>query len=762
MCNEVVTVVWQLLPALLLAEAAAAAATAAATTSGLSIVFASNATPVSVKNAQGEELLGVGSSGFTLMCTPTNHGDKTRPNACPSRSSTPFDTMTPHPSRNAFTFGVTASGEQLDVVFDGANHYLTANITATRGFEWGDGKAVSFGLIGKGTANDGALRGMGLNFMIDGGGGEGQGFPSQPSLHYEAPWVNTTWNPHARFAVWERVDDATEDETLYDLWVDEGLPHPRVSGSWDRPAAKAWVKAWTASVYDSSQMAMVPHNISEWREFFPYGELMEANTLWFNFREWSGSSIDNVDPKMFPSGVPGFKSFSDDAAKNGFKISSHRMSGGLMPDDPDYCVKPDPGLLGWGDMHLVSDGAVGVTRVVVKPLLPGAKIPVKALQKNMSTEVYMVVSAGLGACSIGEEWLTYQSIAPLPDGNWEILLSGKTTAAHPAGALVRGYIKGNEYFLPDLFSPLYEEVAVRYANFSNLVRFADGNFDGAGWFTWYGHWAFFKFASLVYENLDHPTTVHTSGLVPSSSWPEYHFNSVRDALGGSFTTTPGQFGSIALQAGCVGLDAPSLDGVAITLTVGLAVNTRSFTVGHDLRSTLDVYNGSDIGNVKDLLALVKDFKRGSLSMGTEQRSHMSTVLDSVKRAPRGHYTSINATWMPEGDIFRKWISTGTADYDYKAYSSSSFVPPRFYAQSGKRVALLPPAELQAGHEYTKVVGRLLPRFAATSSQNIDLLAKMKLGSGSSLQLTASNPSSVESFSAARLKEYLPPGNISTL
>ena len=95
-----------------------------------------------------------------------------------------------------------------------------------------------------------------------------------------------------------------------------------------------------------------------------------------------------------------------------------------MPDDPDYCVKPDPGLLGWGDMRLVSDGAVGVTRVVVKLPRPGAKIPVLKLQKNMSTEVYEEVSAGLGACSIDDEMLLYQSIAPLPDGNWEMILKG--------------------------------------------------------------------------------------------------------------------------------------------------------------------------------------------------------------------------------------------------------------------------------------------------------------------------------------------------
>ena len=92
----------------------------------------------------------------------------------------------------------------------------------------------------------------------------------------------------------------------------------------------------------------------------------------------------------------------------------------------------------------------------------------------------------------------YQSIVPLPDGNWEMVLKASTQRAHPAGSLVRGYIKGNEYFLPDLFSPLYEEIAMRYANFSNLVGFDDGSFDGAGWFTWYGRWAFYKFATLVY------------------------------------------------------------------------------------------------------------------------------------------------------------------------------------------------------------------------------------------------------------------------
>lgn len=58
--------------------------------------------------------------------------------------------------------------------------------------------------------------------------------------------------------MYERIDDASEDETLYDLWVDEGLVHPRVNGVWDRTTAKAWIKNWTEANYDTSEMAMVP------------------------------------------------------------------------------------------------------------------------------------------------------------------------------------------------------------------------------------------------------------------------------------------------------------------------------------------------------------------------------------------------------------------------------------------------------------------------------------------------------------------------
>ena len=493
-------------------------------TPGLTIVFNASAGPISLKNAQGDELLGAGSPGFSLKKQGSATGHPT------AATTVRFDTIAPGPEPMAYIFGVSGSSEQLSVTFGGANHYLTANITSTHGFQCntpmrryqGHCTTVSFDLTGR---QRDTLRGMSLNFMINDHTGEGHSDETNPMLLYEAPWENSTWNPRPRFAVYERVDDNTEDDTLYDLWVDEGVAHPRVNGTWDRARARAWIQEWTAATYDMSHIAMVPRNLSEWRAFFPYAKLMDAKSLWFNFRTWAGSSIDNVDPKMFPSGVAGFKAFSDDAVKNGQRITTHRMSGGLMPTDPDYCVRPDPGLAGWGDMTLVSAATATDSRIVVKPQ-PGVKIPVMfkphvPWQANISTDVYEQVPGGIGACSIADEMLSYMSITPLPDGNWAMEVTRRKGTAHPAGALVRGYEKGNEYFIPDLYSNLYEAVAVRYANFSNLVGFDDGSFDGAAWFAWYGRWGFYKFASLVYQNLDHPTAVHTSGVVVSPAWMEY-------------------------------------------------------------------------------------------------------------------------------------------------------------------------------------------------------------------------------------------------
>lgn len=89
----------------------------------------------------------------------------------------------------------------------------------------------------------------------------------------------------------------------------------------------------------------------------------------------------------------------------------------------------------------------------------------------------------------------------------------------------------------------------------------------------YGRWAFYKFATLVYQNLDHPTAVHTSGLLVAPGWPEYRFNAVRAAFGGSFTTQPA---GVPLRLTAAGHPQPGLEEVTNNLFKGWRATRANF------------------------------------------------------------------------------------------------------------------------------------------------------------------------------------------
>jgi hypothetical protein len=282
----------------------------------------------------------------------------------------------------------------------------------------------------------------------------------------------------------------------------------------------------------------------------------------------------------------------------------------------------------------------------------------------------------------------------------------------------------------------------------------DGSFDGAGWFSWYGRWAFYKFATLVYENLDHPTAVHTSGDLVSPAWPEYRFNKVRGAFGGRYTTSPGGTPSFSAPASLDGSGhpQPGLEEVAQVIFGGLAANSRDFSIGTDMFSTLEVYEQT--GNMPGIIDLVRNYKAGSLAMKNQtQRQYMVAAAWFTEPRRKTKHTA-KARWMVEGDVYRKWVNAGTAVYHTLSFPASSYVPSRFYVRTGTTEALvLPPGLSAPGVEIERaaVVGRLLPNYNASSSDNIDLMAKME--TGTTLHLSASNPTTTESWDEKRLTAY---------
>ena len=184
----------------------------------------------------------------------------------------------------------------------------------------------------------------------------------------------------------------------------------------------------------------------------------------------------------------------------------------------------------------------------------------------------------------------------------------------------------------------------------------------------YGRWAFYKFATLVYENLDHPTAVHTSGVIVAPGWPEYRFNAARAAFGGSFTTQPA---GAPLTLTAAGHPQPGLEEVANNLFKGLAGNSRQFSIGQDLFSSLEAYE--QVGNADAIFELVREYKRGSLAMDAAQRQFMAAA--AWFKDPRRHVKNVaRARWMAEGDVYRKWTNAGTSVRRFHKQASEHFWP----------------------------------------------------------------------------------------
>ena len=204
----------------------------------------------------------------------------------------------------------------------------------------------------------------------------------------------------------------------------------------------------------------------------------------------------------------------------------------------------------------------------------------------------------------------------------------------------------------------------------------------------YGRWSFYKFATLVYQNLDHPTAVHTSGLLVAPGWPEYRFNAVRAAFGGSFTTQPA---GVSLRLTTAGHPQPGLEEVTNNLFKGVAQNSRQFSIGHDIFSSLEAYE--QVGNAKAIFELVRDYKKGSLAMDAAQRQFMTDA--ALFREPRRNLKDVaRARWMAEGNVYRKWTNAGTSV--------------RISQASSQRFGLL---SIASPHIMTRTVA---PRFCAVS------------------------------------------------
>lgn len=391
------------------------------------------------------------------------------------------------------------------------------------------------------------LKAMPLDYMTEvwANWGPGRGRVQADWKHL---WNRHPSNPLGGFALYLPGDDATEDDTILQIWVNEQLPHPATKGTWTLEAARAWVQEWLAQHSDQSRFWVAARTPEELYEIVPYVEKSGARDVYLFTETWRGGETEpffpvrkpnwSVNTKVFPKGEDDLRAYSDHLAKLGIKLKLHWVSGGIGFADPVYVGNaPDSRLASWGSGTLATAVQAGEKSLEFRPD-PGTVVPLRVAQAGWESHYDSLPVLHpwfeYNMLNLGGELIQVGAFEDTDKPVWRLLdckrgMGSTTASAHAAGASVRGLISAyNVNFIPENDSTLLDEMAAHYAGLLNRCRIANVEYDGAEIHAYNGRmWGFQKFASLLYQKLDHPVTAYTSSGNAPACHIEYLLHATR-------------------------------------------------------------------------------------------------------------------------------------------------------------------------------------------------------------------------------------------
>jgi hypothetical protein len=282
-------------------------------------------------------------------------------------------------------------------------------------------------------------------------------------------------------------------ETIGEIEVAEGLPHPMLDGVWAKTATNA-----TASylIVDFSE-----NNIDRAIEMTRRAGL---NYLYHSspFETWGHFELKK---SLFPNGREGLRACVEKARKAGVRVGFHTLSNFITPNDAYVTPKPDPRLARVGASALSTN--------------------VDAAQKEIlvASPDFFQKKSTLNTVVIGEELIRYSSVSEAAP--WRLMecqrgAFGTKASSHPNGATVgRLMDHGYQVFLTD--AHLTAQVAQNIAALCNFTGTRQISLDGleGAWSTAMGQYGRTLFSQTWYNGLD----PELRGSINDASNPG-HFN----------------------------------------------------------------------------------------------------------------------------------------------------------------------------------------------------------------------------------------------
>lgn len=361
-------------------------------------------------------------------------------------------------------------------------------------------------------------------------------------------WNRHPSNPLGGFALYYPESEQDEDDTLLRIWVGEKLPHPQVSGEWNTDAAQQWVDRWLQMHGDQSRFWIHARDEKELYDAVPYAEKAGTRDIYLFTDVWRGGDTEGfwnvkqlnwgINKKIFPKGEEDLRAFADHLRQRNLNLKLHWISGSIGFKDPKYVgTRPNPHLASWGRGTVIKGFDSQAKTILFRPD-PGAQMPFRL--PTATWEQHYTHPPALHPwfdfewVVVGDEIIHVGSFEDTDKPVWRLTNCRRgefntEAVAHDEAAPLRGLISAYKaVFVPENDSPLLEEVAAEYAGMLNRCGVSHVEFDGAEIHTYNGRmWGFRKFASLVYQHLDHPVTTYTSSGSPPPCNFEYRLNATK-------------------------------------------------------------------------------------------------------------------------------------------------------------------------------------------------------------------------------------------
>lgn len=339
-------------------------------------------------------------------------------------------------------------------------------------------------------------------------------------------------------ALWYPETEQIDDDILAEVWVKEGLPHPKINGEWTVPRAKQWVADYIEKFSRYGELYITGDSLQELKGCVDHAAKMGIANVYMHINSWAGryhptdQETYALNKKLFPNGHDDFKELCDYAKTKGVGVTIRTLSHSISLKNPVYVSnKPDKRLAHFWRGTLVKTIDPDSSEIIIKS---DQTLPT-TFDENPRAERRFV--------HIGDEILSFHSAQENNDGTITLKVAthnrqlvrgyGRTTAAaHKSGTAVR-ILTGTftDKVAPDPDSSFVDEIAAAYAAFNNRMQLSNSNFDGLMLHTICAKYGDPKFVGSVYSQLDHPTWPTTSNGLPKWGFFELDFNSVKQAMG---------------------------------------------------------------------------------------------------------------------------------------------------------------------------------------------------------------------------------------